>query len=925
MPNSQTIQNYWNIVQINLGRSRLATQELKHAFPDVYIIQEPYKRKGKIFGFPLAWKIVTTDPDGKTIIAIRNKTISAVVRHKSQNIVAVELSNGQENFTVFSIYFPPSMNKNTAILKLEEVIFNISTQKCIISGDINMRNELWGPAVSDHRAQDNGGPFVDFILKHNLDIHNNPTSEPTFEGPRGHSWIDITVSTCNISAKVQDWRVYKYSSSDHNFIHFKLLLTKSSNPSFKRVLHKRQLRKLVATINSKFPSLENHISQFQDRAQVEDFIEVLTKLIQQACSKTSSNGTRNNAPWWDTELEIQRKKTRAFRARFQRCKIPAVRLKRREIFKKEEAKYKWLMKTKARASFEELCDRITKNNPFELPYKLAANKTRKQLMLHSVNTNGGKVRDLKSTVEVIVKTLFPEDTRADEDNWHEGVRRTVKEISLNNFDQVFTANEIAQIIKIMPKKKAPGIDGITIEIIKAINFICPEILLSIFNKCLKLGVFPKNRKTAKLVLLNKTGKNPEDPKSYRPICLLPVMSKILDKLITQRITHHLSKMNLLNPRQHGFRAGKSCDTAGLQLWRRIQSLMKKKGKVCIVSLDVAGAFDNVWRPAVLYYLVKAECPMNLLLMIKDYLDDRQILFHHNQSSWTFNSTRGVPQGSCSGPLLWNLVADSIFDIPLPENCFLQAFADDLVLIAGGTSKTIIETKCNEVLVHLQSWGKNHKLTFNSSKTTIMPITFGGRLSHSDPPSVFLDGQEIEVVHTMRYLGVLWDSFLTFTEHFKTVRQKVDILTCQLNSVAHRFYSKRLNLFRRIYVAAIEPYILFGHGAWGHRLNLLQISLNSIQRRPLLKITGAFRTSPSEALPVIAGLLPLDLKAIEVLSIFLVNNCREETKIGASTFDPAEFEAKINITNIHPANRLSIPFTIRDPNRAPGYFYGWIWD
>ncbi|GBM12398.1 hypothetical protein AVEN_160898-1 [Araneus ventricosus] len=171
---------------------------------------------------------------------------------------------------------------------------------------------------------------------------------------------------------------------------------------------------------------------------------------------------------------------------------------------------------------------------------------------------------------------------------------------------------------------------------------------------------------------------------------------------------------------------------------------------------------------------------------------------------------------------------------------------------------------------------------------------------------------------MRYLGILWYSFLTFTEHFKTIRKKVDILTCQLNSVAHRFYSKRLNLFRRIYVAAIEPYILFGHGAWGHRLNLLQIrqSLNSIQRRPLLKITGAFRTAPSESLPVIAGLLPLDLKAIEVHSIFLVNSCREETKIGATNFLPIEYEEKVNITNIHPTNRISIPFTIQEPKTEP---------
>ncbi|GBO45528.1 Putative protein in type-1 retrotransposable element R1DM [Araneus ventricosus] len=540
-------------------------------------------------------------------------------------------------------------------------------------------------------------------------------------------------------------------------------------------------------------------------------------------------------------------------------------------------------------------------------------------MLHSVKTsNGAKTKDLQTTVEVIVKSLFPDDSEEDENQWHQNVRNYLEHVNLNNDDQVFTAPEISQVIKIMPKKKAPGIDGISIEIAKIINNARPELLHGILNKYLQIGFFPKTWKTAKLVLINKAGKNPEDPKSYRPICLLPVISKVLDKLITQRVTHHLSKQNLLNPKQHGFRAGKSCDTAGLQVWRQIQTLMKNKGKVCVVSLDVAGAFDNVWRPAILHYLAKAGCPKNLYSLIIDYLADRKILFQHNNYSWTFDFTRGVPQGSCSGPLFWNLVADSIFEISMPENCFLQAFADDLVLIVGGATKKDFEAKCNNIMLKLQNWGKKHKLSFNSAKTTIMPITFGGRLSHSDSPSVFLDGQEIRVVQTMRYLGVLWDSFLTFSEHFKIVKKKVDILTCQLNIVAHSFFSKRLNLFRKIYIAAIEPYILFGHGAWGHRLNLIQIKNNllSIQRRPLLKITGAFRTAPSVALPVIAGLLPLDLKAVEVHSLFLIKSNREEVKIGPTSFSPSEYEVKVNLTNIHPAKRLSIPFSIRDPKTEP---------
>ncbi|GBL89291.1 Putative protein in type-1 retrotransposable element R1DM [Araneus ventricosus] len=444
----------------------------------------------------------------------------------------------------------------------------------------------------------------------------------------------------------------------------------------------------------------------------------------------------------------------------------------------------------------------------------------------------------------------------------------------------------------MGKKKSPGLDNINVLMADRIHKKCPAILTGIFNKCLELGIFPTQWKKAKLILLNKPGKDPELVNSYRPICLLSVLSKILDKLLTQRITFLLKSKGLLHRNQHGFRNGKSCETANFELKRSIHKAMMHKFKVCLISLDVAGAFDNVWRQSILEQLILADCPQNIFDLVKDYFKDRSVLFELGQKQWTFEAQRGVPQGSCSGPLFWNLVASTALGLVLPSGCQIQAFADDLIIVVRGESKEILTSRCNEAISRIVDWGSSHKLHFNASKTICMPLSFGGRLQRNEPLQILLQGQPVIFQDQLVYLGVTWDSALTFTPHFKKVRQKVDSLTYKITNVAEKFYWWNNKLFKKIYSGAIEPFMLFGHGARGHKLHLKTVDrfLNGIQRRPLIKITRAFRTTSTAALQVIAGLLPLSLKAVESKDI----------------------ETRIDIYDLHPTKWTSIPFGMEPP-------------
>ncbi|GBL76033.1 Putative protein in type-1 retrotransposable element R1DM [Araneus ventricosus] len=333
---------------------------------------------------------------------------------------------------------------------------------------------------------------------------------------------------------------------------------------------------------------EEEIETIDSKQKLEKWIEELTITINQISQSFPRKVIKHlRVPWWDSELEVNRNKTRALRSRYQRCRREEERSMRRIVYKKQESHYKWLIKQKCRASFELFCQQLVANNAFDLPYKIAAGKIRKQTVLQSVKTSNGQFTNtIEETIQTIVQALFPTDDSTQETHVQRKKRETVNIYSSTILDKQFTKQEITYAISTMKKKKAPGIDGISIEIIKELHDMNPDILHYTYNKCLELGIFPETWKKGKLIFFNKPGKDPSLPNAYRPICLLSVLRKILDKLLVFRITHLLHKNNKLHKQQHGFRNGRSGETTNFRLWQAINIALQERVPVTLLSLDV---------------------------------------------------------------------------------------------------------------------------------------------------------------------------------------------------------------------------------------------------------------------------------------------------------------------------------------------------
>ena len=270
-------------------------------------------------------------------------------------------------------------------------------------------------------------------------------------------------------------------------------------------------------------------------------------------------------------------------------------------------------------------------------------------------SDGTKTETMIETLQLMLDQLIQEDNHKEDTTYHMTIRKQTKQSLYTTDDNEFTEKEVRQFIESLHPKKAPGPNGITNEIVKLVFKRIPIKMTVICNACLRTGCFPDNWKITKMLPIVKPGReNSADTSKYRPISLLNTEGKVLGKVLSKRIMHHLFKTEYLNEHQYGFTPQKSTVDAAMEMKQYIELHLERGGVVIMVSLDVHGAFDSVRWSAILQRLREAKCPRNLYYLAQDYLRERKAIITINSFNMGKNITRGCPQESCCGPSFWNI-------------------------------------------------------------------------------------------------------------------------------------------------------------------------------------------------------------------------------------------------------------------------------
>ena len=327
--------------------------------------------------------------------------------------------------------------------------------------------------------------------------------------------------------------------------------------------------------------------------------------------------------------------------------------------------------------------------------------------------------------------------------------------------------------------------------------------------------FPARWKTALVTALHKAGEV-SDVNNYRPISVLPVLSKVIERHVNNCLYNYLSDNNLIYSNQSGFRKKISTETALTHIVDSLLFNLDKNHVTGMGMVDYKKAFDMVDHSTLLKNLEEYGLEPNALSRFRSYLTDRkQLVTFKGQSSTARTVTTGVPQGSVLGPLLFVIF---INDLPLYINMQVDLFADDTTHLASADYTCIdeLKEKLSHEVSNVDDWTTVIKLLRDSLKTKIKTILITGKrlktkLTTADQElHIELNGTHLEQVDHVKLLGLELDEELSFNYHVQSLSKKISKRIGILNRIKSYLSRAEQVLF---YNAMIKPLILYCYISW----------------------------------------------------------------------------------------------------------------
>lgn len=836
------------VIQINVNHCKaaqdLAVQRMLEEAAGVLCISEPYPAPARD-----SWII---DLTGRAAI-VGNMSLCKSFKMITQGNGFIAAQVCDEVF--FSCYISPNVAAEEYEIFLQDLgdsIEHLRGKPIIVTGDFNAKHSAWGSRKDDNR----GGILLEWIAQHGLTVVNSGRT-PTCSRATGESIVDITMCSENLGLRINEWRVHEdmESLSDHRYISFILRegqRDRMDNNRKRQRYPKWNLKKMDEDLFRAALIMGTWYERYENMT-LESIINKVMKTLTEAANTSmpkSKNGPpgKRQAYWWTQEIGEVRKDCIRARRKLKRAKSSKNATEITQILEDlrgARTRLSNLILCSKRKSWMALI-RSIEVDPWGKPYKLVMEKFR---------TSATPVIETlkKDFLSSVLGYLFP--------NKQNGFRMVALD-GTEDIDEISDL-EIRLVLQKMKTGVSPGPDGVTAEIIHRAHNTIQKMLKNAFSKCLNAGIFPKIWKEGRLVLIKKPAKPEEEPSSYRPICVLSEVGKMLERIIALRIDRHLSEIGPdISADQYGFRRKKSTVDAILECKTRIKRIISQGWSAVAVSLDISNAFNTLPWDVINEEIRRKNFPKYIRALIYSYLQDRSISYISSDGELTRRKiTCGVPQGSVLGPILWNIAYDRVLSRGSYHGCSMICYADDTLLIARGRNAEEAirraEIGSHVVINRIEQMG----LSVAVEKTEIVVFVPGrGGITGE----VSIAGKTIRSKPCMKYLGILIDDKWSMREHFSYVADKglktINRLAQIMPNVGGPGENKR-----RLYCTVAHSVLLYAAPVWATELTKTKakkelIKLYNVQKVICSRVIASYKTVARLVVLILARVLPIEMQA-----------------------------------------------------------------
>ena len=652
---------------------------------------------------------------GGVLLAIKNNIPLARRRDLENNLemLCVELNLIGSPKIFVSVFYRPPNNKQEftqPFLNFLQSISRFSKSHAIVLGDFNFPNIQWvtncgfvQSDTSDEYAFSEGLKENSFFQLNNIPTH--------FTENKG-TVLDLVIT--NDPERVTNITTLPPESAgihtDHHLLEFDLVHQYHRAKKPTRFVYKFKdcdLNKLKNSINQS-PTLLSCSDTTDIDTAWKTWKSELTRIIDAHVPKVKARSSES-PPWIDGEvMHLLKRKETARRAAKRSARASSSLWDKFKQLRKES---KHLIDIKYKEYTKTLGDNI-KNNPKRF-WSYFRSKTKTDSIPAKVSYNNSSFTSDFDKAEAFNKFFFSTFNN-DDDDLPTSSSIANQTSLLDNI--ILTELEVLEALQRIDHHKAPGPDKIPSYILKECADELTSSLCKLFNLSLSLGLVPEEWKVSYVVPVFKKG-NKEDVSNYRPISLLCVVSKVLERCVLNHVKTHLD--DSFSDCQHGFLSGRSTVTQLLSFYHGVGKTLDKGMQTDIIYLDLAKAFDSVSHRRLIFKLSHYGISDSVIRWFESYLKDRsQCCIVHGSASDSLPVLSGVPQGSILGPILFILY---INDLPSIVDNTLVLFADDSKCSKAITSPEDC-TSLQEDLNNVHSWSQDWKLRFNFSKCEVLSVT-----------------------------------------------------------------------------------------------------------------------------------------------------------------------------------------------------------